>query len=321
MHRPPFGSTRELLKNTQTRFWAVRMEPAPYDPVSEAEHLVQAGLDTAEWDDVLRFTASTYDPASDRLTLGTGVSGPRVLTFGRLLELNDVPVNAVVQRLAEHCKHALQSDVEIEFAVTFDRRNGLPARFGFLQVRPMMVARDLVDVAEAELHGARVLVASTTALGNGRYDTMADVVYVNPSTFEARHTPAIAAEIETLNRQLADAGRPYVLIGFGRWGSSDPWLGIPATWPQLSGARVIVEATLPEMNVDASQGSHFFHNMISFRVLYFTVRHAGAHPIAWDWLARQPAATETRFLRHVRLAAPLEVRVDGRHGRGVILRP
>ncbi|MGD2109005.1 MAG: PEP/pyruvate-binding domain-containing protein [Phycisphaerae bacterium] len=317
--RPPFGSTRELLKNTQTQFWAVNMEPAQYDPVNEAEYLVQLGLDAAEWDDVLRFTASTYDPASDRLTLGTAGQGPRVLTFGRILELKDVPLNDVVIRLSAHCKQALQSDVEIEFALTLDRRNGVPARFGFLQVRPMMVAREVVQVDDADLRGDRVLLASETVLGNGENDTVVDVVYVRPASFDARYTQQIAAEIDQLNRSLASTRTSYLLIGFGRWGSSDPWLGIPVTWPQISGARVIVEATLPEMDVDASQGSHFFHNMISFQVQYFTVRHHGDYGIAWDWLDQQPASSETRFLRHVRLNAPLLIRVDGRHGRGVVL--
>ena len=320
-HRPPFGSARELLKNTQTQFWAVSMESAPYDPINEAEYLVQAGLDAAEWDDVLRFTASTYDADSDRLALGTGRPGPRALTFGRILELSDVPLNDIVARLSTHCRDALQSDVEIEFAMTLDRRAGLPARFGFLQVRPMMVAGESVQVDDADLRSDRALVASEMVLGNGENSAIVDVVYVKPSAFAAKHTPQIAVEIEALNQQLVAESRPYVLMGFGRWGSSDPWLGIPATWPQISGARVIVEATLPEMNVDASQGSHFFHNMISFHVQYFTVRHSGAYPIAWDWLDRQPASSETQFLRHVRLASPLEVRVDGRHGRGVVSHP
>ncbi len=319
-HPPPFGSARALLKNTQTRFWAVSMEPAPYDPIDEAESLVQPGLDAAEWDDVLRYTASTYDPASDRLTLGTGCDGPRVLTFGRMLELGDVPLNDVVVRLAAQCREALQAEVEIEFAMTLDRRNGVPARFGFLQVRPMLVARDDVGVTAADLASDRGLVASEFTLGNGTSNAIRDVVYLKPEVFEARHTPAIAREIETLNRNLAGDAAGYLLIGFGRWGSSDPWLGVPVRWPQISGARVIVEATLPQMNVDASQGSHFFHNMISFQVLYFTVRHDGGGVIDWAWLDRQPAAFETRFLRHVRLGAPLEIRVDGRHGRGVVLR-
>ncbi|WP_320046888.1 PEP/pyruvate-binding domain-containing protein [uncultured Ilyobacter sp.] len=318
-HRPPYGSTRELLKNTQTQFWAVNMTPAAYDPVNEAECLVQAGLDVAEWDDVLRFTASTYDAQSDRLVLGTGIAGPRAITFGRLLELGEVPLNGVIEHIAQHAKESLQADVEIEFALTLDRQRGLPARFGFLQVRPMMVPREQVDVNETDLHAPNVLLACDTVLGNGESRTITDVVYVKPATFDAKHTAAIAIEIADLNYQLEAENRPYVLIGFGRWGSSDPWLGIPATWPQISGARVIVESTLPTMNVDASQGSHFFHNMISFGVHYFTVRHTSSHGIDWSWLDRQPSTSETPFLRHVRLPEPLTIRVDGRHGRGVIL--
>lgn len=318
--RPPFASPRDFLKNTQTRFWAVSMEAAPYDPINEAEHLVECGLDAAEWDDVLKFIASTYDAGGDRLVLGTGSPGPRVLTFGRILELDDIPVNQAVRWLAECCRATLGTDVEIEFAMTFDRRTGDDARFGFLQVRPMMVAGEAVEVSEAELGGSDVVVASEMVLGNGEDRTLTDVVYVKPASFEAKHTPALALEVEALNQRLRDEGRRYVLIGFGRWGSSDPWLGIPATWPQLSGAKVIVEATLPDMNVDASQGSHFFHNMISFQVLYFTVRHTGAYAVDWAWLDQCPAVAETQFLRHVRLERPLQVRVDGRQGRGVIRR-
>jgi hypothetical protein len=317
--RPPYGSVGELLENSQTRLWAVNMGAAPYNPMIEEEYLVENGLDVAEWDDVLRFTASTYDAASDRLNIGTGRPGPRVLTFGRMLELEDVPLNRVVVRLSEGCKDALKADVEIEFAMTLDRMQGLPARFGFLQVRPMAVAGEQIEVSDAELQSDRAIVTCTSVLGNGENDAIADVVYVRPETFDAAHTNAIARELEPFNRRLVSARRPYVLIGFGRWGSSDPWLGIPATWPQISGARVIVEATLPEMHVDASQGSHFFHNMISFQVKYFTVRHTGRDRIDWGWLERQPVESETSFVRHVRLPSPMRVRVDGRHGRGVIL--
>ena len=319
-HHPPFGSIRELVENTQNKFWAVSMEKAKYDPVNESEHLVHSDLDIAEWDDVLRYTASTYDISSDRLTLGTGPSGTRVLTFGRILELNDIPLNDLVKSLSETFKKAYNAEVEIEFALTFDRQHGLPARLGFLQVRPMMVAHDLIELSDVELHDDRALVATETALGNGQYSDIVDVVYVKPSTFEAKYTTEIAGEIASINRDLVTDNRSYLLIGFGRWGSSDPWLGVPLTWPQISGARAIVEATLPEMNVDASQGSHFFHNMNCFRVLYFTVRHSEDNRIDWDWLDKQPAIAETCFLRHVRIKAPLNVRVDGRSGQGVILR-
>jgi len=319
-HSAPYGSVADLLKNSQTRFWAVNMgPPPPYDPINEAEYLVESGLDDAEWDGVLGPLVSTYDAQAARLVMGMGRPGPRVLTFAPLLDLEDVPLNAIIVHLAECCKSALAADVEIEFAMTLGPGRGLPARFGFLQLRPMLVSGECVDVAEDELDGPRVLVSSNRVLGNGVRDGLTDVVYVKPGTFEARHTRAIAQELDILNRRLAEAGRNYVLIGFGRWGSSDPWLGIPVTWPQISAARVIVEATRPDMNVEASQGTHFFHNLTIFHVAYFTERHYGRQRIAWPWLDGLPTASETDFVRHVQAPGPLHVRVDGRVGRGVIL--
>jgi hypothetical protein len=327
-HGPPYGSAHELIRNTQTTFWAVNMGPPPaYDPINEAEYLVQAELADAEYDGVLEFLASTYDAESDRVVVGTGRPGPRVLNFAPLLELETIPLNRIIQHIAGICKEAVGSDVEVEFALTLTPRGRpvpvpgrAPHRFGFLQLRPARAADEQVDLVEEELTSPRTVVATTTALGNGTRDDIVDIVYVKPAAFEGRHTRRIAAELETMNRQLLDAGRPYLLIGFGRWGSSDPWLGIPVTWPQISGARVIVEATLPEMNVEPSQGSHFFHNMTSFRVPYLTVRHTGPYRIQWDWLASLPAVAESEFLRHVRAPAPLQVKVDGRTGRAVVLR-
>jgi hypothetical protein len=320
-HGPPYGSVGELVKNTQTKYWAVNMGPPPaYDPIKETEYLVQGDLADAEWDGVLDRLASTYDASSDRLTMGTGTPGPRVLTFAPLLQLDDVPLNAIVQRLSSCCREALGSDVEIEFAMTLDPKGGVPARFGFLQLRPMLVADELIELDERELASECAVVATDSVLGNGALEAIEDVVYVKPSSFEARHTEAVATELAGVNSALAAAGRSYVLIGFGRWGTSDPWLGIPVTWPQISNARVIVEATLPEMNVDPSQGTHFFHNMTSFRVFYLTVSHSGPFQVDWPWLDALPAESETRFVRHVRAPAPLRVLVDGRSRRGVVLR-
>ena len=315
----PYGSIGELLKLTQTQFWSVNMgKPPAYDPIAETEYLAKGSLTDAESDGTLRHVASTYVAASDRLVMGTGQAGPRVLNFSPILDLKDVPLTALVKTLLRAAEEAVGAEVEIEFAMTLDPQHGLPARFGFLQVRPMMVSDEFVEVGEEEMTAENVLTASETVLGNGVVDNLQDVVYVKPETFEARHTPAIAAELETLNAGLVESGRPYLLIGFGRWGSSDPWLGIPVDWPQISGAKVIVEATQPEMNVDPSQGSHFFHNITGFRVSYFSVHHAGEYRIDWGWLARCKCVVETGLVRHVRLSAPLRIRVDGRHGRGVI---
>jgi hypothetical protein len=215
------------------------------------------------------------------------------------------------------CAEELKAPVEIEFALSLPP--GQPARLGFLQVRPLLVSGEAIDVAEHELAAPTTVVASTAALGNGRHEVR-DVVYVEPASFEARLTPQIAGELERVNRGLVEAGRPYLLIGFGRWGSSDPWLGIPVRWDQISGARGIVEAAIPGMNPEPSQGAHFFHNLQSFSVLYFTVPLDSGRAVDWAWLAGQEAVTRTEHVRHVRCREPLALRVDGRSRRGVVSR-
>jgi hypothetical protein len=318
---PPYASTRDWMRQSQSTFWAVNMgRPPAFDPVAEAEYLVQSGIADAEYDGTLTHLASTFVPASDRIVPGTGNPGPRVLDFAPLLSLEAFPLNRTVRKLLEVFAEELEVAVEVEFAATFPDRGGAgPARLGFLQVRPMVVPEGVVDIAPAETEGPCVLLASDRVLGNGVVDTIRDVVYVKRDGFETRHTKAIAAELETLNEPLLAANRPYLLVGFGRWGSIDPWLGIPVVWGQICGARAIVETTLPQMRVDPSQGSHFFQNLSSFGVSYFSVaRETG---IRWDLLDTRPAETETRFLRHVRLPGPLLVKVDGRSGRGLVLVP
>ncbi|MGA7617684.1 MAG: PEP/pyruvate-binding domain-containing protein [Thermoanaerobaculia bacterium] len=313
---PPVGSPLELVKTTQTSFWAVNMgKPPAYDPIHETEFLVQPGLDDAENDGSLDWVASTFDAAAGRITPGIGRSGPRVLDFAMILALREQPLNDIVRELLTLFEKSLEAPVEIEFAMSLE-----PARFGFLQVRPMMVSSAIVEIDEDDLFGPDVLVASERVLGNGEIETIRDVVYVRPDRFDAKETPRIALELEQIDRVVSRTGGPYLLIGFGRWGSSDPWLGIPVSWPQIAGARAIVEAMTTRMNVDASQGSHFFHNLTSFGVSYFSISARGPYAIDWEWLERQTAGEETELVRHVRLDAPLTVKVDGRTGRGVIMK-
>jgi hypothetical protein len=317
---PPFASPKDLMANTQNRFWAVNVgKPPPFDPIAETEYLLEATLSDAEYDGTLTQVASTYLVSSDRISPGVGAEGPRVLTFAPLLILENYPFNSVVRSLLEACADAVGRDVEIEFAMNFPTDRKSPPRFGLLQVRPMVVSDEQVDLNPAEFAGPNVVVASDRVMGNGTERGMRDILYVNPTTFEARHTRTIAGQLATLNSRLLTEERPYLLIGFGRWGSSDPWLGTPVTWGQICGARTIVEATRPDMWVEASQGSHFFHNISSSGVSYFSVPHEETPGIDWTWLAAQPAAAETEFVRHVRLEQPLLVKVDGRTGRGVIL--
>ena len=316
---PPVGSARELLKVTQTKFWAVRMgKPPEYDPVAETEYLVQAELPDAEADGVLPPLVSTYDAASDRLTPGAGGEGARVLTFAPLLVLEQLGLNAVLREMLALAERTLRAPAEIEFAITLEDGRSPAGRVGFLQARPLLAGGDGVEVGEAALSAPGVVVGSGSVLGNGLTDGLADVVYLRREAFRFADSRRIAQDVEAINHRLVAEGRGYVLIGFGRWGSSDPWLGLPVRWAQISGARAIVEASLPHAQADPSQGSHFFHNLTSFGVSYFTIRPSEPQAVDWAWLDAQPPAAETQFVRHVRLATPLRVEVDGRSGRGVI---
>ncbi len=317
---PPFGSVGEMLKQSQTDFWAVNMgKPSDYNPLKETEYMIKGNLSTAEKDGTLKHIASTVDRNSGRVAIGTGAQGPRVLTFAPLLILNDIPFNDLMKTLLKVCEDAFEAPVEIEFAMTFSKEG--MHRFGFLQVRPMVVSDEKVEIGEDELQMDNILLASDKALGNGIIKSIHDIVYVVPDKFDKKYTQKISLELETLNKKLVAVGRPYLLIGFGRWGSSDPWLGIPVNWGQVSGAKAIVEATMENMNVDLSQGSHFFHNLTSFNVSYFSLPFSGDFTIDWQWLDKQDVQEETQFIRHVKTHSPLLIKVDGRSGRGIILKP
>lgn len=315
---PPFVDVGALLKNTQTSFWAVHMgDPPPPDPIREVELLVQCGLAEAEADGALKFVASTYDAGSDRLSPGVAGRGPRAVTFAPLLGSRMIRFGELVGRLLRACREVVGSHVEVEFAVRLDRAGLLPARFGVLQVRPMRIGSGATEVAETELTGETVLVASTHALGDGRRRDIQDVVYVRPESFSGSTSRTAAAELDAVNRRLVEEGRPYALVGLGRWGTTDERLGVPVAWGQISGARALVEVRTAEINPDPSQGSHFFHNILGLQVLYLHVSNP-PDTVDWAWLDRQPAVSESRLIRHIRLASPLDIRADGASRRGVI---
>jgi hypothetical protein len=318
---PPYGSTSDLLKATQTRFWSVFMgTPKEYDPIRETEYLYEGSLSEAEEDGTLQYVCSTYDAASDRLRMGSSAQGPRLVDFSPVLQGRITPLNELLKQLLKLAEKEVGEAVEIEFALAFDPHRERESRFGFLQLRPMVIASGGAVVDLEDFDERKVLIYSERAMGNGVLETVRDILYVRPEAFRADRTRQIAMEVERINSSLLEAGTPYLLIGFGRWGSADPWLGIPVGWSQISGARVIVETTLAEMNPDLSQGSHFFHNMTSLGVLYLSVPAPHKRPIDWAWLQAQTAVRETEHLRHVRSEHPLSVRVDGRSGKGLILK-
>ena len=265
----PFTSIDDLLQHTQTRFWSVNMgAPPPYDPLHETEYLTYSWAEEARADKTLDLVASWYDAQSDRIRPGVGSGGPLVLDFSLLLGGCSLPLNDSVKRLLALFKEAVGREVEIEFALSRSRDQATPSRLSFLQVRPMATPESEIQVEPDELTGDGVVLASSSCLGNGRVDTIEDVVYLKPDVFEAEFTQVMAGELAGINRRVVESGRRYMLIGFGRWGSSEPWLGVPVVWGQISGAGVIVEASRAGMCPDMSQGSHFFHNLIGFNVLY-----------------------------------------------------
>jgi hypothetical protein len=208
--------------------------------------------------------------------------------------------------------------VEMEFAIDLNSEGESTGHFGLLQVRPMFVSRAVVEIAPEDLEKPETLLASENVLGNGAMNNITNVVYLKRGGFSEQESHIIASDLEAINHQLIAEGAQYLLIVFGRLGTTDPPFGIPVNWWQISGAKVIVEASLPEMNVELSQGSHFFHNVISSQVGYFSLPHYSKHKIDWDWLNKQPIKAETPFVRHIRLESPLQVKIDGTHGRGVI---
>jgi hypothetical protein len=311
---PPYRTVKELLKISQTRFWAVNMGPnVEYNPIEETEYLTLGDLADAELDGALVNVASTFDPHSERLTMGLASKGPRVLTFAPLLVLDKLPLNQLITDLLAECEQLLEGPVEIEFAMTFD-----PNHFGFLQVRRMTVFDDDVEVSDSDLQGPNVLLSSDNVLGNGSEKGLMDIVYIKPESFSAKYSREIAQELAELNKTLVDKGKSYLLIVFGRLGTTDPWLGIPINWEQVAGARAIVEVATEDFNVVLSQGSHYFHNLVNLKVSYFSIKYDNGHVLDWEWLESQQLEHETKFLRHVLVPVSLAVLVDGRSGKGVI---
>ncbi len=316
---PPFGSVDDMLKNTQTRFWNIKLsEPEEFDPLCETEFMTESEISEADKDKSLSISASTLNE-SGRVSPGTGSDGPRIINFAPVLKLELLPLNDLVKEILNLCSRKFDTPVEIEFALTCEGEGyDVSARFGFLQVRPMVVSDADITVTDNEYDDENNLISSEFVLGNGSFSDIKDIIYVKPDTFEARNTQKIALEIAKYNEKLTIEKRKFLLIGFGRWGSSDSWLGIPVNWGQISNVHTIVEAGLPNMNVELSQGSHFFHNMTSFGVNYFSVPAYYEKMISWDILKDQKVSSESENVIHISLNKPMLVKIDGKTGRGYI---
>jgi CheY-like chemotaxis protein len=316
-----FSSIDDILNNTQTEFWALSLNGI-LDNRPSRLHETRFGLDAAEADGTLSAVASTY--SSDNQAVYDGVSRPgvRIVSFAPMLKHNLFPLSGILETLVKAGEDALGIPVEIEFAVRLPRQSGEPAEFGFLQVRPLTLSGDHQDLSIANFERSRILCQSSKVLGNGRIDNLCDAVVVDSQRFERSRSQEVAKAVAHFNGLLNSESRPYLLIGVGRWGSNDPWLGIPVEWDEISGARVIVEAGFRDFRVMPSQGSHFFQNLTAFQVGYFTVNpDADEGSIDWEWLNQQSATDEDVCVRHLRFNAPLRVIMNSRTGQGIILKP
>jgi len=326
-----FSSVEDILRNAQTEFIALDLssrnngQPPANEPShpSGVEHFRERKfpLRDAEADGTLHYVASTYSRDNDTISDGLSRPGARVVTFAPILKHNIFPLPALLDYLQKLGADALGRPVEIEFAVRMGSSME-PADFGFLQMRPLICSRETEDVAIEAVEPAAILCRSSNVLGNGRIEDIHDVVVVDYESFHRASSVEVAEIVARLNAQLVRANTPYILIGVGRWGSKDPWLGIPVTWDQVSGARVIVEAGFRDFRVTPSQGSHFFQNLTAFRIAYFTINpDLGEGQVDWAWLSAQPAVQHIGSVRHIHLEAPFTVVVSGSRGVGVILKP
>ncbi len=309
------------LRQTQTRFYALDCADVTRDfKVDEGFNILNLRVKEAERDGTLRGIASTYDPYDNIMREGIYDGGRKVITFGGVLRQGVMPLPEIMQMAMRYGADAMKRPVEIEFACNLDVASG-HHQFYLLQIRPIVDAMQSVDEDLAAIDDSQCLLRTDKALGHGIIDDVSDVVYVKAGdNFNGADNPAIALELEQLNSHFAKDGRGYVLVGPGRWGSSDPWLGIPVKWPHISCARIIVEVGLPNYRIDPSQGTHFFQNLTSLGVGYFTIAYGDeASFFRRDMLDALPAQTETAHLRHVQLPVPLRILMDGQKQTGVVV--
>jgi len=318
-----FSSAEDILANSQSEFWALELDhkARDEDPVADLRE-ARFGLDTAERDGTLHSLGSTYSDDNHAVYDGLGRLGIRVVSFAPILKHDVFPLASILEQLMRIGEDALGRPVEIEFAVRLTHLADQAADFGFLQIRPLVLSREGEEFRMEDVDPARLICQSSKVLGNGRIQDLRDAVVVDFQRFERARSQEVAQGVTYFNAKLSEKGTPYLLIGVGRWGSNDRWLGIPVAWDQISGARVIVEAGFRDFRVTPSQGSHFFQNLTAFQIGYFTVNpDAGEGFVDWQWLSSQPAVEEQGCVRHLHFAAPIPVIMNGKTSRGMIFRP
>ncbi|MBN1104871.1 MAG: phosphoenolpyruvate synthase/pyruvate phosphate dikinase, partial [Deltaproteobacteria bacterium] len=317
---PQFSTVKDILANAQRFFYALKVKEYPEELTFERfSNLERREVDEAENEFPIRTLASTYVSEEDRIRDSGYLAGAKIMTFAPILKFNQFPLAPLLCDFIELGRGGMGCPVEIEFSVNLGTSEDPKKEFYFLQMRPMAPDQERfeVKITPQEIRNARCF--STQALGNGKSDQIADIVYVKPRDFRPEATVQIAQEIGRLNASLLKENRPYLLAGPGRWGSADRWLGIPVQWRDISGVGAIVEIRNQQLKADASQGTHFFQNITSLGIHYITVTEGTEDRFDWSWVDSSPAIAETEFLRHVRLQRGLMLKIDGRTSQCVIL--
>lgn len=319
------SSTDFALRETQTRFYALDLNPeniVDKFSVDDAFNLKKLTLKEADADGSLKFITSTYDPYDMIIRDGYYSGGRKILSFVNVLQHDVFPLASTLDQLLQIGQKEMGRPVEIEFAINMNKQDPRIATFYLLQIRPIVDNKEVMNEDLSVIQQEDTILSSTSVLGHGIINDVQDVIYVKTGAFNAANNQLIAYDIEKMNRKFTGTETNYVLVGPGRWGSSDPWLGIPVKWPHISNAKVIVECGLENYRVDPSQGTHFFQNLTSFGVGYFTINpFKGEGWFDEDYLNQLPAVEETEYLRHVRLHAPIVIKMDGKRSLGVVMKP
>jgi DNA-binding NarL/FixJ family response regulator len=317
---PQFSAVDDILKNSQRRFYALKMTDFPRDfGTNEDATLAHLDVDDVSDHPPVRQLASSYSPQEHRIRDGAQTGGYLVMTFANILKYHTFPLAEILSDVLEIGRRGMGCPVEIEFAVRLPGDPEQRPSFDLLQVRPMGINQDHMEIDIEDEDIAAAVCYSTMALGNGRSREIGDIVFVNPETFDPACTVDIATEIGRINKLLVQQNRRYLLIGPGRWGSADRWLGIPVSWHEISGVGAMIETRTEGFKADPSQGSHFFQNITSLGISYLTTSENGDDFINWKWLQSLPTAKQTNYLHHVKLENPLTIKIDGKKSRGVIM--
>ena len=318
-----FYSTPDmLLDHSQKNYYAIDLTKTEFDILDEDPYVKRLDLGDAIKEGTLTKIADTYDFESEILKDGYFGEGSPIITFSQQLKLEKTPLATLITRILAIGEKALGSSIEIEFAGDFADSKQKRDQFYILQIRPFLQQEALLVENVEIIDVDQILAFSSHVSGNLLRKDIKDIVYVKAEKFDKTKTLEIVDEIDSINSVLIKNNRPYLLIGFGRWGTADRFLGIPAKWSNINGAKTIIETSLENFSVDFSQGTHFFHNIVTANIGYFYIKHnSESHKLDWNWIRKQKPVTDLEYVSHIRLQDPLTVRIDAHKREGMILKP